>query len=170
MEGIVTETNVEASLDWYLTSEHRVRLALARRLNNPADIDDLAQEVFLRLLRVPRPLVQNPEAYLYRMALNVAEDWRARAVNARDHSAPVEQLAASEEPEGEVAQREQDSTIQRALDSLPFTARTAVLLHVVDGLSYYEVAAHMGVSRRAVQRYVSKGYEALRDILPHPGG
>lgn len=44
------------------------------------DAEDLAQEVYLRLLRVEDlDAIEQPQAYLYRMARNIAAEWRARA-------------------------------------------------------------------------------------------
>ena len=41
-------------------------------------------------------------------------------------------------------------------------SRTALILHVRDGLTYDEVAVEMRVTRRAVKRYMANGYAALR--------
>ncbi len=150
--------------EWFERSRFLIRQALAQRLNRAADIDDLAQEVYLRLLRVPRPdLVRNPQAYLYRVAINVAEEWRARAAQSCDHSSEaLQNLSAHDDLEGDASQHQRAQAVQRALEALPDASRTAVVLHVRDGMTYEEVAQHMGVSRRAVKRYVAKGYAALR--------
>ena len=162
-EGTGKKSATEAA-EWFEGSRRLIRGALARRLNRTADIDDLAQEVYLRLLRVPRPdLVRNPQAYLYRVAINVAEEWRARAAQSFDHSSEaLQDLAAQDDLERDAGQRQRAQAIRQALEALPEASRTAVLLHVRNGMTYEEVARHMGVSRRAVKRYVAKGYAALR--------
>ncbi len=44
-----------------------------------ADVNDVAQEVFLRLLRYDRAeLIEYPQAYLFKMAANVANEWAIR--------------------------------------------------------------------------------------------
>jgi RNA polymerase sigma-70 factor (ECF subfamily) len=149
--------------EWYLDSVGRVRQALSSRLSRPEDIDDLAQEVYLRLLRAPRPdLIKNPQAYLYRIALNVAQEWRQRAAQAMDHGGIVEALEAEGDPEDESASLELDEAVLEIIQGLPLTQRSALILHVIDGMTYEQVAEHMGVSRRAVKRYVANGYAALR--------
>jgi len=40
-----------------------------------------------------------------------------------------------------------------------------LILHTRDNLTYEEIAVHMGVSRRAVKRYVANGYAVLREAL-----
>ena len=63
--------------------EHRGRLYqyLRRRLANEEDAQDLAQEAYLRLLRVSRTeLVRDPQAYLYRVARNLVYEQGAKAM------------------------------------------------------------------------------------------
>ncbi len=153
--------------EWFQQFQSVIRQALSSRIGRVADIDDLAQEVYLRLLRVPEPeLVENPQGYLYRVALNVAEEWRQRAAQSREHSSdPLSGLVAGEDLEREAGNKERDRLVQRSLAGLPPASRTALILHVRDGLTYDEVAAHMRVTRRAVKRYVAKGYAALRREL-----
>ncbi|XOV86467.1 MAG: RNA polymerase sigma factor [Pseudomonadota bacterium] len=150
--------------DWYLGSQDRIKQALSTRLSRAEDIEDLSQEVYLRLLRVPKPEdVKNPQAYLYRIALNVAQEWRQRAAQAWDHNAPVDALEATESPYDEVSAVEQDSAALELIHDLPLAQRTALTLHVIEGMTYEQVASHMAVSRRAVKRYVANGYATLRE-------
>lgn len=153
---------------WFSRWHVVVRHALASRLRRPEDIEDLAQEVYLRLLRVPKPdLVRHPQSYLYRVALNVAEEWRHRAQQSLEHgSDALEALEASDGPEDDAMQAERDTSVRYALDRLPQNARVALVLHTHKGLTYEQIANHMNVSRRAVKRYVANGYVAMREMLP----
>ena len=153
--------------EWFQQYQSVIRQAVERRIGRVADVDDLAQEVYLRLLRVPEPeLIENPQGYLYRVALNVAEEWRQRAAQSREHSSdPLSGLATGEDLERETADKQRDRFVQESLAGLPRASRTALILHVRDGLTYAEVAIHMQVTRRAVKRYVANGYAALRQEL-----
>src|SRR5689334_1666096 len=52
---------------------------LGRRASNPEDARDLAQNVYLRLLQLPRDeVIQNPQGFIYRIARNVAHEFRLR--------------------------------------------------------------------------------------------
>lgn len=158
--------DVAVVTQWYLESESRIRSALWSRLSRNEEVEDLSHEVFLRLLKVPSPdLVDNPQAYVYRVALNVAQEWRKRASQALDHSASIEVLEAEHDPEREAASLQEDQVILRLIQALPMAQRTAIVLHVIDGLTCKQVADHMGVSRRAVKRYLANGYAALRDHI-----
>ena len=152
---------------WFEQFQPVIRQALKSRTSRVDDVDDLAQEVYLRLLRVPEPeLVKNPQGYLYRVALNVAEEWRQRAAQSREHSSdPLTELEGGEDPARDVWNNQRDSFVQQSLAGLPQASQTALILHVRDGLTYDEIATHMRVTRRAVKRYMANGYAALRQEL-----
>src|SRR5437762_13422601 len=74
--------------DWFRQWRGPLRKFLVGRGAVPAaDLDDVAQEVFLRLMRYGRAeLIEHPQAYLYKMAANVAAEWaiRGRYMRSRD--------------------------------------------------------------------------------------
>ena len=74
--------------DWFRQWRSPLRKFLrSRGAIRAADLDDVAQEVFLRLMRYERvELIENPQAYLYKMASNVAAEWAIRARNATDRA------------------------------------------------------------------------------------
>jgi transmembrane sensor len=111
---------------------------LARRLGNETEAEDLAQEVYLRLLRVDDVShVRNRRAYVLRVAANVAHEWRMLARNRRVHSSEniEEQVSTSHGPQ-ELATQEQDMRcLMRALSTLSPVCRSVVLLLKRDGLA-----------------------------------
>ena len=163
-----TDTNDRTTAaHWFERWQALIRHALSGRLSRSEDVDDMAQEVYLRLLRARRlDLVRSPRSYLYRVAVNVAEEWRLRAPQAKEHlSEPLESMTSADDPAEAMRQAERDRAVRRALELLPLASRTALVLHTRDGMTYEQIAAHMGVTRRAVKRYVAAGYAALRDEL-----
>ena len=156
----------ETPIGWF-DARPQIAGALRSRLGDSPDLPDLAQEVFLRLLRIKQPeLIRDPEAYVYRVALNVAEEWRLRAAQSKDHSSkPLDALASADDPGEAMARGQRQGVIRRAVEELPRATRSALLLHVHRDMTYEQVAAHMGVSRRAVKRYLANGYAALRVAL-----
>ena len=166
MTANADKTDQATAAQWFERWHALIRHALSGRLQRKEDVDDMAQEVYLRLLRVrDLDLVRSPRSYLYRIAVNVAEEWRLRAPQAWDHSAPLDALEADEEPEKETELEQRDAAVQSALAKLPLAARTALVLQLRDGLTYEQIAEHMGVTRRAVKRYVANGYAELRQEL-----
>ena len=163
----VDKTDQATAAQWFERWHALIRHALSGRLQRKEDVDDMSQEVYLRLLRVrDLDLVRSPRSYLYRIAVNVAEEWRLRAPQAMEHSSePLGALQAAEEPARETELAERDAAVHEALSKLPLANRTALVLQLRDGLTYDQIAEHMGVTRRAVKRYVANGYTELRHEL-----
>lgn len=150
---------------------HEHHDVLLRRLASVAttegDVRDLAQEVFLRVLRVSDPdLVRFPRAYLLRVAAHVIEEWRLRG--RRFVSTPPEHLDAMggpSDPTTDVDRRAQAKRVNAALQALPPMYRSAIALRAQYGLTVAEVAVRLGVTERMVKRYIEKGYARLRRRL-----
>ena len=146
---------------------------LGRSLPVKADVADLAQEVYLRLLRVEKlDLVDNPRAYVCRVAINIAHEWRLRAARMPMETGEQtldETLAAPDDLEHWLSQQQNRDRVEAALMSLPLNQRNALVLHVTKDLTYPQIAVHMGVTRRQVKRYLAKAYARLRIVISDAG-
>jgi RNA polymerase sigma-70 factor (ECF subfamily) len=147
---------------------HQWRLPLRKFLAHEGvrsnDLDDIAQEVFLRLLRYERSeLVENPQAYLFRMASNVAAEWALRARSRYPHQAQwLLELTAGSQPEETVACEVAQWQIARAINQLPPRQREVLRLHFGEGLAHEQIAQRIGTSKRVVKRQLVKSYARLR--------
>ena len=167
MTANVDKNDQATAAQWFERWHALIRHALSGRLQRKEDVDDLSQEVYLRLLRVrDLDLVRSPRSYLYRIAVNVAEEWRLRAPQTMAHSSePLETLEAEEQPADSAELEQRDAAVREALSKLPLASRTALILQLRDGLTYEQIAEHMSVTRRAVKRFVANGYAELRQEL-----
>lgn len=162
------DTNINNRFaDWFKEWRKPVRHWLSRRASVPAaELDDLAQEVFLRLLRYSeKTAVENPLGYLLRIAGNVASEWRERARVSKPHDQEwLEDLLIEpdKEPENSVCQARTDETVQAAVDQLPYRQKQVLLLRVNEGLTYKEIAERLELSPRVVLRDLSRAYSQLR--------
>jgi RNA polymerase sigma-70 factor (ECF subfamily) len=152
---------------WFKDWRKPVRHWLSRRASVPAaELDDLAQEVFLRLLRYSeKTAVENPLGYLLRIAGNVASEWRERARVSKPHDQEwLEDLLIEpdQEPENSVSQAGSDANVQAAVDKLPWRQRQILLLRVNEGLTYKQIAERLQLSPRIVLRDLSRAYSQLR--------
>jgi RNA polymerase sigma-70 factor (ECF subfamily) len=141
---------------------------LSQRVGNRAEAEDLAQEIYLRLLRVERKdLIRSPQALLFRIASNAVYEWRLLARNRLPHS-PME-LEALESVEDELAadvwRAELARELSAALVRLSPKCRAAVLLHRREQLTYSEVGLQLGVSVAMVKKYLSQGLAFCRGHL-----
>ena len=152
---------------WFGRWRKPIRSWFASRASVPrTEVDDLAQEVFLRLLRYGDEVaVENPQSYLFRIAANVANEWRARSHVRQPHDRSwldELQIDPADQPDNSDSRSRISKHMQAAVDQLPKRQREALLLHVNDGLTYKQIAGRMGVTYRIVLRDLTRAYAALR--------
>jgi RNA polymerase sigma factor (sigma-70 family) len=140
--------------------------ARGRRLSDH-DLDDIAQEVFLRLLRYDSAeLIANPQGYLFTIAANVATEWSVRAYRRWPHSADwLEEISFDDPAEVAVASEWTEHQLLEALTGLSPRAREILRLYFDEELTHAEIASQLGVSRRIVKRDLIASYERLRTEL-----
>jgi RNA polymerase sigma-70 factor (ECF subfamily) len=140
---------------------------LERRVATPVDAQDLAQEVYLRLLRSEQlDLIAEPQAYLYRVASNVAAEWRMRACHRKPHNADeLDALVDLASPETLVDEELSAARLDRALRELTPTVRAVLYLKLRDGMTHEEIARHLAITPRMVRRFLTAGYSQLRQQL-----
>lgn len=145
---------------------------LVRRFRRSQDLDDLKQEVYIRLLRMDRmDAVREPLAYLYTIAANVIADFML-AERRRQHIAWDSEAVdswgkdPSQASPDDIAERTSlERQLRLALDQLPPTQAAALVYHYQDGLSCDEVAKKLGLSTKSVDKYLTRGKARMRLIL-----
>lgn len=140
------------------------------RVGIPAsDVEDLAQEVFLRLIRYPSDsVIENPPAYLFRIASNVANEWRRRCRVSKPHDDSwLETLLIEPEgqPENSFERRQWNEHVNELMNALPPRQREVLMLHVYDELTYKQIAERLGMTNRLVLRDLTRAYSYLRNNL-----
>lgn len=157
--------------EWFRRWRSPLRKFLAGKgVVRVADLDDVAQEVFLRLLRYESAeVVEHPQAYLFKIAANVSAEWAIRARHRLEHDprwldALVAEDVLQDTFDGQVVQRE----IKRAIETLSPRERQIIRLHFDESLSQQQIALRMGVTLRIVRRDFEKSYDKLRRELKVP--
>lgn len=158
----------EAALD-RIAVEHgaALRRFLRTRVADPSEQEDLAQESFVRLSSVEAPgTLENPRAFLFRIADNLVRDRRRRQMARRDlsYQSIEEQDLPDPSPSADVVLLHRDALdrVTAAIRNLEEPARTAFLLSRYRDMSYSEIAAHMQVSVKTVEKYISNALVVLR--------
>ena len=154
-------------------SEHgrRLKRYLARRLRNPADAPDLAQEVYLRLLRVRRDdEIRNPEAYLLTVANHLVHEHlvknaTAPAAISLNELAVERTMIGGDDPGSQADTRQRLDALERALSKVSTKASTVLVLVRRDGFTLDEVAAQLGISRSMVKKYLTAALSHCRQQL-----
>jgi len=150
----------------------RLRRYLAVRMRNAAaDVPDLIQEVFLRLLRINHhEVIRNPQAYLYTVAGHVLHQYTLRQSTAPDGFETNDweselPSGAESDPAKAVEVEQRFEAIGRALEELSPRAYTTLVMHRRDGVSLKEIALRLGVSHRMVKRYLAHALAYCRERL-----
>ena len=140
---------------------------LRRRVPQQIDAEDLAQEVYVRLLRVDKlDTIEEPQAYLYRVAVNVAAEWRMRACHTKPHSADeLDALGAATTPEAALSEADFRRQLDDALREMTPMVRAVIYLKLRDDMSHEEIARHLGITTRMVRRLLTTAYMQLRDRI-----
>jgi RNA polymerase sigma-19 factor, ECF subfamily len=140
---------------------------LGERVRARVDIEDLAQETYLRLLRA-RDLrdVRNPQAYLLRVAGNVIIEWRQHQPRPGSLAMLDADLMADEtSPDLELEAHLSQQRLEEVLAGVSATMRAVLLLRLRDERSCNDIAKDLDITVRQVRRYLARGYEKLRIAL-----
>jgi RNA polymerase sigma factor (sigma-70 family) len=148
----------------------RLRRFLSVRLRTPADVPDLAQEVFLRLLRVQGyENIRSPEAYLFTIASHVIHQHAMRRASepvSVDIAEVFSELrtAETDDPSDHVAHSQRIAELERMLARMPSRIAAALVLHRIAGYSVQEVGDELGVSRETAKKYLARALEQCRNL------
>ena len=149
-----------------------------RLLANPAEAEDIAQEVFLKAFERFAELRESPtvggwlRTVATNMSLNHLTRYRSRwsffselARNTEGPDAEPVEFAAPDTFEQDLEQADRHEVIERALQKLPPAQRVPLVLFHLEGLSYEQIAAKLNVSLGKVKTDIFRAREALRKRL-----
>ncbi len=160
-----------------LFTEHgmALRAFLYRRVHRHPDAAELAQEVYLRMLRVPdMHAIRNPEAYLYAVASNLAKEHAQREpgeARVLDIDDPTVQQQLAELPSfaGQLDAEARAKRLREVLQQLSPKCRAAVELQYWHGMRYEEIAQRLGISTHMVKKYLSQALTHCRRRMARLG-
>jgi RNA polymerase sigma factor (sigma-70 family) len=170
-------------LDTDLTFEQLVRdhqamvfRTLLRLTGSREHIDDLAQDVFLRLYRA-LPSFRGEAlitTYLYRIAVNVAQDeWKRRRRDNRSHVSLSDETSAWEErlphpdhnAEQLIEEREFQQSVEVQLQRLSQIERTIIVLYHQEERTYEQISYSLGMPIGTVRTHLHRGRKKLREAI-----
>ena len=146
----------------YLECYGSLRTFIARYLRRPEDVEDIAQETFVRVHEVRRKSsILNLKAYLFTTARNLA--LKHLALHANKLTDSLEDLGMWEVMDGrtslesEYESREQLSIFYEAVKELPPQCRRVLILKKVHGLSHKEIAERLNITVSTTNQHMAKG-------------
>jgi RNA polymerase sigma-70 factor, ECF subfamily len=147
---------------------------LSRFIRDPAEVEDVAQEAFIKAYRA-LPSFRGDSAFytwLYRIGINTAKNYlvalgrRAPTVTEFDSDEAEsfedgDQLRDINTPESMLMSKEIGSTVNAAMEDLPEDLRTAITLREIEGLSYEEIASIMNCPIGTVRSRIFRARDAI---------
>jgi RNA polymerase sigma factor (sigma-70 family) len=143
---------------------------LSRRVKSAADAHDLAQEAYVRLLRIERKeLIANPQAYLYRIAANLIYEFGLKRGSeaaglqrwSDEHANDVEPMAVDRAVDCIAI----GGQLRRVIGELSPKCRAVLIFHRRDGMTYDEIGEKLGISSSMVKKYLAIGLRHCRSRL-----
>jgi len=157
-----------------LKYQRKILRLLSRFIRDPAEVEDVAQEAFIKAYRA-LPQFRGDSAFytwLYRIAINTAKNHLS--ASGRRPSSPSEyenedgetfdetdNLSDINTPESMMATREIAETVNLAIEALPEELRTAIVLREIEGMSYEDIAQSMGCPIGTVRSRIFRAREAI---------
>lgn len=143
----------------------RIFRYLTHKVSDPRDAEDLAGEVFVRMLEAIPGQTGNIEAWLFRIAGNVLTDhYRKRAVRPDTVGLPAE-MAGGEDPAAATEQKLDGERLKQGMRELTEEQKEVVILRFIMGYEHDEVAEIMGRSAGAIRALQFRALSALKDAL-----
>jgi RNA polymerase sigma-70 factor (ECF subfamily) len=157
-----------------LKYQRKLGRLLSRFVRDPAEVEDVTQEAFIKAYRA-LPGFRGESAFytwLYRIGINTAKNYlvalgrRAPTTTGFDNEEAegfedADQLRDASTPESEMEGREIAATVNRAMDALPKDLRTAITLREIEGLSYEEIASVMNCPVGTVRSRIFRARDAI---------
>ena len=163
-----------------LVGKYRRKLErlLSRSIRDPAEVEDVAQEVFIKAYRALSSFRGDSAFYtwLYRIGINTANNHLVskgrRAPTSTEYDAEEAEsfedavhLRDINTPESLLLSRQIGDTIHAAIEGLPDELRTAIVLRELEGHSYEEIAQMMDCPIGTVRSRIFRAREAVAERL-----
>lgn len=132
-----------------------------RRYSRSSEIEDMVQEVFVRLLRRGGvATLENLQAYVFETASSVLKDRlrKQRTHHDSDHEPfdPEVHITADFSPEDVLLNRERLAHASAALLELPERTRVIFVLRRLEGMRFQDISARLGISVSAVEKHMQR--------------
>lgn len=150
---------------WYLDTVLHTRgklVAALTKMLGSAEAEEVAQEAYLKLfLQFKQSRPDNPAAYVYRLARNLAIDrLRNQEVVNRLEQLDTQvrtERASYRDPSQNLTNDQDKALILEAINSLPPICRHVFVLRKLHGKSHKEISEDLGISTKTVENHIHKG-------------
>jgi len=143
-----------------------------RRVHNPADAEDLTQEVFIRIAAADDSAMRSADAYIFQVAANLLRDRARRGKVRSDYVAGMRAVDGAGvetlDPYRVAAGREALSILSAGIDELPERTRQIFLLFRYENLTQRMIAESFGISVSSVEKHIYRAMARLMGKIGEP--
>lgn len=145
---------------------------LAARLGSADEAEDVLQDMWLRIDGLADRPVAQPAAFLFRVAANMATDWRLSSGRrgARDQAWLDVQTRADELPDAERAllARERLARVEAAMAAMPERMRITLVMFRFEDQPQRAIATRLGISVSGVEKLLQRAYRVILQASDDP--
>lgn len=153
-----------------MEQQRPLKAFLSRFIRGPQDIDDIAQETFVRaFLAEQKGDIQYPKAYIYRVARNLAFETLTKKstqlTSYIEDSCDLSLLQSGEDIEGTAIVMEKFDRVKVAIAEMPPQCQRVFIMHKVYGFKYKEISQQLGISVSTVEKHIMTGLKKCRQSV-----
>ena len=168
-KGPVSSTRSEIS-QAFMQQQEPLKVFISRLIRRPQDIDDIAQETFVRaFLAEQKGTIQHPKAYIYRIARNLAFEIltkkSTKLTSYIEDSCNNALLQSTEDIEGTAIVMEKFDRVKVAIAQMPPQCQRVFIMHKVYGFKYKEISQQLGISVSTVEKHIMTGLKKCRQSV-----
>jgi RNA polymerase sigma factor (sigma-70 family) len=161
----------------YQDAHGDLRRFLLAKLPNADDVDEVAQECYLRIFRYVKFMsVENSRAFLFTIATNLLTDRARQQSRLTKYQAqmgkPIYISSAEDAPSGQpspescAARKQELDLVFEAIEGLTPKCRQALVMQRFGGMSHQQIADVLNVSKSMVEKYIAQAMLHLHNALP----
>ena len=154
----------------FVEQQRPLRAFISRFIRGPQDIDDIAQETFVRaFLAEQKGDIQHPKAYIYRVARNLAFETLSKKstqlTSYIEDSCDLALLQSGEDIEVATIVKEKFDRVKVAIAEMPPQCQRVFIMHKVYGFKYKEISQQLGISVSTVEKHIMTGLKKCKQSV-----
>lgn len=154
----------------FMEQQRPLKAFISRFIRRPQDIDDIAQETFVRaFLAEKKGAIEHPKAYIYRVARNLSLEILTKKSNQLtnyiEDSCDQSVLESGENIESTIIVLEKFDRVKKAIAEMPPQCQRVFIMHKVYGFKYKEISQQLGISVSTVEKHIMTGLKKCRQSV-----